>query len=43
MTHHYIGLQLLAYGRLDDALVSIRTAQALEPLGPGDGGVPLTF
>ena len=32
MTHHYIGLQMLAHGRTDDALVSIRRAQALEPL-----------
>lgn len=32
MTHHYIGLQMLAYGRTDDALASIRRAQALEPL-----------
>jgi DNA-binding winged helix-turn-helix (wHTH) protein/tetratricopeptide (TPR) repeat protein len=32
MTHHYIGLQCLAYGRVDDALAAIRRAQALEPL-----------
>jgi len=32
MAHHYMGLLLIARGRLDDALVSIRRAQALEPL-----------
>ena len=32
MAHHYMGLLLIARGQLDDALVSIRRAQALEPL-----------
>jgi len=32
MAHHYTGLMQIARGKLDDALASIRRAQALEPL-----------
>lgn len=32
MAHHYMGLLLIARGELDEALQSIRRAQALEPL-----------
>jgi DNA-binding winged helix-turn-helix (wHTH) protein/Tfp pilus assembly protein PilF len=32
MAHHYMGLLHIARGKLEDALVSLRRAQALEPL-----------
>jgi TolB-like protein len=32
MPHHYVGLRLLAKGQIDDALASVRRAQAIEPL-----------